>query len=232
MKNVLITGASRGIGFELAKIFSASGNNVVAVARNTTGLKIREESPESLKGEIFTLGFDLSNGDYENQLLPFVREKLKNIDIIINNAGLLRVKNFEDFDDEDFDAIFSVNVKSVFKTVKTLLKIMNTNSHIVNIGSMGGFQGSAKFKGLSLYSAAKGAVAVLTESMAEEFKERGIKVNALALGAVQTEMLASAFPGYKAPLTAGQMAEFIADFALNGHKYFNGKILPVSLSTP
>ena len=109
---------------------------------------------------------------------------------------------------------------------------MNTNSHIVNIGSMGGFQGSAKFKGLSLYSAAKGAVAVLTESMAEEFKERGIKVNALALGAVQTEMLASAFPGYKAPLTAGQMAEFIADFALNGHKYFNGKILPVSLSTP
>jgi NAD(P)-dependent dehydrogenase (short-subunit alcohol dehydrogenase family) len=232
MKNVLITGASRGIGFELAKIFSASGNNVVAVARNTTGLKIREESPESLKGEIFTLGFDLSNGDYENQLLPFVREKLNNIDIIINNAGLLRVKNFEDFDDEDFDAIFSVNVKSVFKTVKTLLKIMNTNSHIVNIGSMGGFQGSAKFKGLSLYSAAKGAVAVLTESMAEEFKERGIKVNALALGAVQTEMLASAFPGYKAPLTAGQMAEFIADFALNGHKYFNGKILPVSLSTP
>ena len=232
MKNVLITGASRGIGFELAKIFSASGNNVVAVARNTTGLKIREDSPENLKGEIFTLGFDLSNGDYENQLLPFVREKLNNIDIIINNAGLLRVKNFEDFDDEDFDAIFSVNVKSVFKTVKTLLKIMNTNSHIVNIGSMGGFQGSAKFKGLSLYSAAKGAVAVLTESMAEEFKERGIKVNALALGAVQTEMLASAFPGYKAPLTAGQMAEFIADFALNGHKYFNGKILPVSLSTP
>jgi len=232
MKNVLITGASRGIGFELAKIFSASGNNVVAVARNTTGLKIREDSPENLKGEIFTLGFDLSNGDYENQLLPFVREKLNNIDIIINNAGLLRVKNFEDFDDDDFDAIFSVNVKSVFKTVKTLLKIMNTNSHIVNIGSMGGFQGSAKFKGLSLYSAAKGAVAVLTESMAEEFKERGIKVNALALGAVQTEMLASAFPGYKAPLTAGQMAEFIADFALNGHKYFNGKILPVSLSTP
>jgi NAD(P)-dependent dehydrogenase (short-subunit alcohol dehydrogenase family) len=97
---------------------------------------------------------------------------------------------------------------------------------------MGGFQGSAKFPGLSLYSSSKGALAILSETMAEELKEYGIKSNALALGAVQTEMLANAFPGYEAPLQPKQMAEFIMEFALNGHKFFNGKILPVSISTP
>jgi NAD(P)-dependent dehydrogenase (short-subunit alcohol dehydrogenase family) len=83
-----------------------------------------------------------------------------------------------------------------------------------------------------LYSASKGAVAVLTEAMAEEFKEKQIRVNCLAYGAVQTEMLAEAFPGYKAPLLPDDMAAFVSDFALNGHHFFNGKILPVSLSTP
>jgi NAD(P)-dependent dehydrogenase (short-subunit alcohol dehydrogenase family) len=97
---------------------------------------------------------------------------------------------------------------------------------------MGGIQGSAKFPGLSLYSAAKGAVAVLTEAMAEELKERGISVNCLAFGAVQTEMLARAFPGYQAPINPDQIANFVADFCINGQKYFNGKILPVSISTP
>jgi NAD(P)-dependent dehydrogenase (short-subunit alcohol dehydrogenase family) len=97
---------------------------------------------------------------------------------------------------------------------------------------MGGFQGSAKFKGLSLYSASKGALAILTECMAEEFKEKNINVNCLALGSVQTEMLAKAFPGYKAQSSPAEMAEFIANFALNAYKQINGKIIPVSASTP
>ncbi len=232
MKKVVITGASRGLGFELAKYFCAKGHSVVAVARTETGLKQLEMSCKNFNGTLFTITFDLAKGDFNNVFMPFVKKKLNTVDIIINNAGLLKVKDFEDFDNNDFDEIFSVNVKSVFQTVKTLLPLMNKNSHIVNISSMGGFQGSTKFKGLSLYSAAKGAVAVLSEAMAEEFQERGIKVNALALGAVQTEMLESAFPGYKAPLSSGEMSEFIGDFALNGHKYFNGKILPVSVTTP
>ena len=126
----------------------------------------------------------------------------------------------------------NVNVKSIFRLVRDLLPIFNKGAHIVNISSMGGFQGSSKFPGLSLYSASKGALAILTECMAEEFKENKISANALALGAVQTDMLGAAFPGYKAPLAANEMAEFIYDFAINGQKYFNGKILPVSLSTP
>jgi NAD(P)-dependent dehydrogenase (short-subunit alcohol dehydrogenase family) len=97
---------------------------------------------------------------------------------------------------------------------------------------MGGFQGSAKFKGLSAYSSSKSALAGLTECLAEELKEKNIAVNCLAIGAVQTEMLNKAFPGYQAPLKANEMAAFISEFAVNGHKYFNGKIIPVSSSTP
>jgi len=83
-----------------------------------------------------------------------------------------------------------------------------------------------------LYAASKGALAILTECMAEELKGRNIKANCLALGAVQTEMLAEAFPGYEAPVKPNEMASFIKNFALNGHHVYNGKILPVSLSTP
>jgi 3-oxoacyl-[acyl-carrier protein] reductase len=97
---------------------------------------------------------------------------------------------------------------------------------------MGGIQGSSKFPGLAAYSSSKGALITLTEMLAEEYKESNISFNALALGAVQTEMLAEAFPGYQASTTAREMARFIADFALNGHQFFNGKVLPVAHSTP
>jgi NAD(P)-dependent dehydrogenase (short-subunit alcohol dehydrogenase family) len=97
---------------------------------------------------------------------------------------------------------------------------------------MGGYQGSMKFPGLALYSASKGALAVMSECLAEEFKETGIKVNCLALGAAQTEMLKEAFPNYQPPLSAEEMASFVCDFALRGQSFFNGKILPVALTDP
>jgi NAD(P)-dependent dehydrogenase (short-subunit alcohol dehydrogenase family) len=97
---------------------------------------------------------------------------------------------------------------------------------------MGGVNGSAKFPGLAAYSSSKGALGVLTELLAEEFKDEGPRTNALALGAVQTEMLAEAFPGYEAPVSAAQMANYIADFSLTAHQLYNGKVLPLSQSTP
>jgi len=106
------------------------------------------------------------------------------------------------------------------------------NAHIVNISSMGGFQGSSKYPGMAVYSASKAALANLTEGLASEYAKDGIAFNCLALGAVQTEMLEQAFPGYKAPVSADDMANFISWFALAGHMFFNGKILPVSVSNP
>ena len=97
---------------------------------------------------------------------------------------------------------------------------------------MGGVQGSMKFPGLAAYSSSKAAVITLTELLAEEYKESGVSFNVLALGAVQTEMLEEAFPGYKAPTSALEMAEYIHDFSLNGNKFYNGKLLQVSNTTP
>lgn len=233
--NIIITGASRGIGFELVKKFTRDKSNAVfAISRNKEKLDVlfNEIPSETGQTNVFCKTFNLMDGDIQNELLPFILEKVKSVDILINNAGLLINKAFEKLTDDDFDQTFSVNVKSVFRLTREFLPYFSSNAHIVNITSMGGVQGSAKFPGLSLYSSSKGALSILTECLAEEFKDRNIKVNALALGAVQTEMLSEAFPGYKAPLTASEMADFIHDFAINGHKFFNGKILPVSSSTP
>lgn len=233
--NIIITGASRGIGHALTKLFCADRKNtVVAISRNKQ--KLDELANELInregKARFYPIAFDLTKRDYKTLLLPNILKVIGTVDILINNAGLLVTKPFAALSDSDFDNVFDVNVKSVFKLSRDLLPYFNKLAHIVNISSMGGVQGSAKFPGLSLYSASKGAVSILTECMAEELKEHQIKVNALAIGAVQTEMLAEAFPGYQAPLQPDEMATFIMDFALNGHRFFNGKILPVSVSTP
>jgi len=228
--NIIVTGASRGLGFEMASIFSHNHENkVIAIARSKEGL---HRLKQSTGGNVHVFPFDLVSGDYIDILIPQILSVTRNIDILVNNAGLLVNKPFADLDDDDFDLMFGANVKSAFRLTRSLLPYFSENAHIVNIGSMGGYQGSVKFPGLSLYSASKGALAILTECLAEELKDRKISVNCLALGSAQTEMLSQAFPGYKAPLSAAEMAAFIADFAWNGHRYFNGKILPVSVTTP
>jgi short-subunit dehydrogenase len=232
--NIIITGASRGIGWELTISLAGSGQHkIVVIARSAEKLQKLKSYCEKNKtlSEIVTLPFDLENGDYET-LSTEIRSHMQDIHILVNNAGVLVNKKFGHLTSEDFDHMMNVNVKSAFLLTQSLLPLFDKNAHVLNISSMGGYQGSAKFPGLSLYSASKGALAILSECMAEELKGFGISVNCLALGAAQTEMLSEAFPGYKAPLSAEEMANYIAEFALNGHRYYNGKILPLSLSTP
>ena len=128
--------------------------------------------------------------------------------------------------------LYKTNVFAVAEMTRLTLPFMKQNSHVVTISSIGGVQGSVKFPGLAAYSSSKGAVITLTELLAEEYKETGPSFNVLALGAVQTEMLEEAFPGYKAPISATEIAEYIYNFALNGNKFYNGKILEVSSTTP
>jgi short-subunit dehydrogenase len=229
--NILITGASRGIGFEtVKKLIADDSNNVIAVSRDEG--RLRQLKKECNSPNVNILPYDIT-GNIE-LLIRQVEQQVDSIDILINNAGALVNKHFSAITDEELYHIYNVNVFAPFRLIRSLLPLMGrrTATHILNISSMGGFQGSAKFAGLSAYSSSKAAIAGLTECMAEEFKDQDIRVNCLALGAVQTEMLEQAFPGYQAPVTAEQMAEYITHFALNGHKYYNGKILPVSLSTP
>jgi NAD(P)-dependent dehydrogenase (short-subunit alcohol dehydrogenase family) len=229
--NIIITGASRGIGKHIAlNIARRGGHKIIIISRNEEKLKaLCDEAGND--SEITPISIDLVTADYK-KLAREIRGHASEIHILINNAGALVNKKFGHLTSDDFDHMMNVNVKSAFLLSQSLLPYFEPRSHIVNISSMGGYQGSAKFPGLSLYSASKGALAILSECMAEELKDHNIAVNCLALGAAQTEMLTEAFPGYKAPLSAEEMAAYIADFALTGHKYYNGKILPLSLSTP
>ena len=226
MKNVIITGTSRGIGFELAQAFAKNGYKVLALSRNSEPL-------ENLTiKNITTISVDLSNEDDFKKVTEFISSHWKTVDILINNAGKLINKPFEKLTTFDFLEVFKVNVFGVAELTRQLIPYFKKGSHVVNISSIGGVQGSLKFPGLAAYSSSKGALLTLTELLAEEYKEQGIAFNALALGAVQTEMLEEVFPGYKASVSANEMADYIYNFALNGNKFYNGKILQVSSTTP
>lgn len=225
-KNVVITGTSRGIGFELAKLFAEEGNQVLALSRNEIPCS------ELNNSNITAFSCDISNDEQISNAAAFVKEHWSQVDILINNSGMLISKPFAELSSKDFEEVYKVNVFGVVALTKALLPYLKPKSHVVNISSMGGVQGSVKFPGLSAYSSAKGAVITLTELLAEEYKETGPSFNVLALGAVQTEMLAEAFPGYEAPHSAEEMAAYIKNFALTGHTFYNGKIMQVSNSTP
>ena len=225
-KNIVITGTSRGIGFELAQKFANQGHNVLALSRNTKPLEAVNNK------NITTLAVDLSTNDALKNAIDFIKKEWKTVDILIHNAGKLINKPFTELTTTDFEEVYKINVFAVAEVTKQLIPFLKKGSHVVTVSSMGGVQGSLKFPGLAAYSSAKGAVITLSELLAEEYKEQKISFNVLALGAVQTEMLEEAFPGYLAPLSAKEMANYIFDFSLTGNKFYNGKVLQVSSSNP
>ncbi len=233
-KQVIVTGASRGIGFELVKQYAAAGHEILAISRNEGKLQHLKKECLNLNPQaiVHTISFDLAEGNLESQLLPYITKSFKQVDILINNAGALVAKPFTEISAEELHRVYSVNVLSVFKLTQLLVPLFPSNAHIVNISSVGGIQGSVKFAGLTAYSSSKAALLSLTECLAEEYKETNWAFNCLALGAVQTEMLEEAFPGYEAPTSALEMATYIYDFSLTGTKFYKGKVLNVSKSTP
>lgn len=234
--NIVLTGASRGIGYYTARaLCSYEIENLILISRNSEAL-------HQLKQECLLLNKDINitlipgdltvmtkKADLFLDRLPFNK-----LDVLINNAGLLVKKPFEEMTDADMIHMFDMNAITPLNLVRILLNYLknSASSHIVNIGSMSGFQGSSKYPGLSYYSASKAALASLTECLAAEFSKTSMHFNCLALGAVQTEMLAEAFPGFEAPVNPLEMGKYIAEFAINGHKFFNGQIIPVRLSNP
>jgi NAD(P)-dependent dehydrogenase (short-subunit alcohol dehydrogenase family) len=228
--NIIVNGGTRGIGKEIAiSLAKNQMHRILVTGRNTKSL-------DTLAGEysnIQPLTLDLAEFElHQNRLIDAVNQHFKTVDILINTAGSLIAKDFDVITGKEARLMMETNFFGPAAVIRTVLSFLHPGSHIVNISSMGGFQGASKYRGLSYYSASKAAIACLTECLATELSERGIKVNCLAIGAVQTEMFEEAFPGFKAPVSAVEMGEFVADFALNGHKFFNGKILPVAVSNP
>ena len=223
MKNIWITGASRGIGYSTAQLFLEMGHRVVILTRNTQAVEgLSALYPETLY--ICTTDLlALEKSEYPD--LP--------VDILINNAGALVNRPFSDITKEDLMKVYGTNVFGPIQLIQNLMPKFSSDAHIVNISSVGGVTGSVKFPGLSAYSSSKGAMTILTECLQAEFSDStSWSFNCLALGAVQTEMLEEAFPGYVAPIDAAAMAAYICGFALNSHRVMRGRVVEVAMSTP
>jgi len=227
-KKIIITGASRGIGYEMVQQLAIEGHQVLAISRNISSLLDLQIDHKN----IIPLKIDISDGNQLSKVVDFIEHQWKSVDILIHNAGKLVNQPFIETTVQDFLEVYKVNVFAVAELTKLVLPYLIKGSHVIAISSMGGIQGSMKFPGLAAYSSSKSAVITLMELLAEEYKQQQISFNTLALGAVQTQMLAEAFPDYKAPTTAKEMGAYIVDFALTGNKLYNGKILQVSSSTP
>lgn len=223
-KILVITGVSRGIGNALVQLASAYGHHVYALSRNI--------SPIKKTAQVHPIEIDITDENTISVFLDQLQKEGVKIDVLINNAGVLINKPFAETTAEDFELLYRVNVFGLASLTRMLIPQIDPKGHVVNISSIGGIDGSSKFPGLAAYSSSKGAVNILTELLAEEYKATGPAFNSLALGAVQTEMLAQAFPGFQAPVTAEEIADYILKFALEGQHFFNGKIIPVSSSTP
>ncbi len=223
-KTVIITGAGKGIGFELVKTFLKNPEFlVIGISRDISQLEQLNNSALTLiKGDLIA--------DY-NYILDQIKQSTNSISHLINNAAVVHNKPIEQTTNDALENVMQTNFHTPYKLIRDLSPMFAPQSHVVNISSMSGFQGSKKFEGLSLYSSSKAALAVLSECIAEEWSSRNIYCNCLALGSVDTEMIKVSIPGLKPAVSAEQMATYIYDFALVGHTYYNGRVLPVSLTT-
>ncbi|MBK8339166.1 MAG: SDR family oxidoreductase [Flavobacteriales bacterium] len=229
---VIVTGAGRGIGRQTAlSLCRDHGASVLAVGRNEDHLRHLVAETAGMQGALRTIQVDLTSAN----AIPAIIAALggDRVSGLVNNAGLLMRRSFGNWTMADLEEVFRVNAHLPFMLAQALCgHFTDPRAHVVNIASMGGFQGAAKFPGLAGYSASKAALVGYTECLAEEMKQHGVHCNCLALGAVDTEMFREAFPEYQAPVSATEVGKFIARFALEGHNLFNGKVLPLALSTP
>jgi NAD(P)-dependent dehydrogenase (short-subunit alcohol dehydrogenase family) len=225
MKTALITGTSSGIGLELIKKFDKEGIRTISLSRSNI------DSDHEFSSSLTHINFDITiEGDIK-KVVAFLSSNSLQVDFLINNAGKLVNKPFLDQTQVDFKSTYDVNFFGIISLVQSLFPYFKKDSHIINISSIGGIVGSSKFPGLTSYSSSKGALNILTEVLATEFKD-GPYFNTLCLGAVQTPMLELAFPGYNAEVKPEDMAQFIYNFSTANPLLFNGKVIPVSISNP
>ena len=221
MKTIVITGAGKGIGFETTKQLLKDNFSVIAISRNTIQLN-----------SIASKNLQIIQGDLTSEIDRIIEEiGMTKIDGLLNNAGIIIKKDIHSLTYDDFQSVFQTNVFVPFNLSVRLLNNYNSGAHIINIGSMGGFENTLKFPEMVFYSSSKSALHCLSQCLAVEFKGLDVKVNCLSIGSVETEMVKIAFPGFQPPITSQTMSEFIAWFLVHGQKFMNGQIIPVALDS-
>ncbi len=226
---IIVAGAGKGIGLAVVKNILAEfpEKKILAISRNTSNLDFFKNT-----GHLIVVNADLASLSTEN--IKFINSQIQtdNLKGIIFTAGVLDKYPIPEIKKENFESIFQNNLWSFIELIKSVYSSINSTTHIVSIGSMGGITGTQKFKGMSLYSTSKAALSLFTECLAEELKEIGASANCLAIGAVNTEMMKKAFPDYSANIDPESMAEFIVDFTINRKNLFNGQVIPVTSTNP
>ncbi len=236
-KVALVTGASRGIGRGIAGKLAAQGA-VVLVNYNGSEQRAREVAKEIINagGHAECIGCDVSDFTACGGMVEYIMEKYGRIDILVNNAGVTRDNLIMRMSEEDYDRVLDINLKGAFNTIRHLSKyfLKQRSGKIVNISSVSGVMGNA---GQANYSASKAGLIGLTKSVARELASRGVCVNAVAPGFIDTEMTQAlsqkAREAGVAAVPMGRMgsvediAEIVAFLAGNKSDYITGQVICV-----
>lgn len=232
----IVTGASRGIGEAIARQLAGDGLHVIAVARSTDKLAGVVEAIRSTGGSAEACPLDLSDFKAIEETIHQLAETHGRLDVLVNNAGITRDGLFLRMEDEDFDAVMNVNLKSVFVACRAAARYVmrSKTGRIINIGSVSGIVGNA---GQANYSAAKAGLIGLSKTIARELAGKGVTCNVVAPGFITTEMTdvlnEKIKEGAKAliPLrrfgSPGEIASLVCYLASESAGYLTGQVIAV-----
>jgi 3-oxoacyl-[acyl-carrier protein] reductase len=212
----IVTGASSGIGRATAEMLAARGARVAAFARTATSAGL---------DRMLAIDGDVSDPDAIERLFAETESRLGDCDILINCAGMIDPKILTEVTPEEWDRMFAVNVRGTYLASRRALPSMiaKRSGAIVNVASISGVPGPEKFPGWVSYCASKAAVIGMTEALAVEVKQFGVRVNSVSPGSVDTNMWAAASGGAPAAMTAEEVAEVICFLASDRARAVNGQ---------
>lgn len=204
-KCAVVTGASRGIGRAVAEALAREGCDLALIATTTANAEATAEACRAHGGRVFTFGVNMGSFEAVQACATELQSALGRVDILVNNAGVTRDGLVMRMSEDDWDTVVDVNLKGAFALIRALARplLKNRGARIINMASVVGIHGNA---GQANYAASKGGLIAMTRSLAKEFGSRGVLVNAIAPGFIETDMTSA--------LTDAQKEAMLGDIAV------------------